>query len=282
MNCEDAMKLTYASVDGPISPGDEEKLTAHLQGCEECRTEFRRLNRLEDVLRSIPEPPVSKVRLEETVSAVSAEVRGRGRARGVGVWIAVAATILIAVGVGFLFGRRRATPSEGMPGSEVPELAVRGADLDAAREDGPIEVAAGAEEAAPRRADLLVERLVQADLALSEADGPGHKAVIFCGMSRDVLAELRESVSQSDVERVRVLGQGYTRLVRDGVLPSVKLASGEEDRERVSQVMGSLKGNCEVLGSLAAGIEDPERTLLAEALSVSEECLRETEGKLGL
>ena len=199
-----------------------------------------------------------------------------------GTWAAVAAAVLIAAGIGFVVGRRPATPTEQMPALEVPKLAAPGADIGGAREEGPAEVATGVEEAAPRPAGLLVERLVQAELALSEADGAGHKAVIFCAMSRDVLWELRESVSRSDAESARLLVQGYTRLVRDGVLPSVKLASGEQDRERVSQVMGSLKGNCEVLGSLAAGTEGPEHTLLTEALGASKECLREAEGKLGL
>ncbi len=289
MNCEDAMESICGGVDGPMSAGEDKRLSEHLRGCEKCRAESRKLNRLEEILRSVPEPPVSRARLGETLSAVSLEVHGRGRNSAayqrVRVWAAVAAAVVIAAGIGFLFGRSPVTPSndvtgaeEQVPAKEASRLTAAQTEVEPAREEEPVEPGFGSQEEAS--IIPLVEKLVQADLALSEAKGPGHKAVIFCAMCREVVAELQDSVDRSDIEGVRTLGRGYTRLVRDGILPNVKVATGDKDHDGVRQVIDSLKGNREVLGLLAARMEDHGRSLLAEALSASEECLSAAEGVL--
>lgn len=285
MKCEEAMELIYASLDGPASSGDEKNLGGHLQGCERCRTELRKLNRLEDILKSVPEPPVSRTRLGETVGAVSSELRGRRGRSSAALWAGVAAAAaVIALGTGlgwYTFGRRPAAPTEEVPALKSEELAARRIGESSGHEGGPAGAADSRADSAPLEGGLLVESLVRADLALSEADGPGRKAVIFCAMSRDVLSALRDSADRDDLEGLRALGQGYTRLLRDGVLPNVKSAGGEEDQKRVSDVTDSLKHNCELLGSLVARMGVRERALLTEALGVSEECLSAAEGMRG-
>lgn len=284
MKCEEAMELIYASLDGPASSGDEKDLSGHLRGCERCRTELRKLNRLEDVLKSVPEPPVSRTRLGETVGAVSSELRGRRGRPNTALWAGVAAAAVVALGTGlgwYTFGRRPAAPTEELPALKSEDLAAGRTGESPAREARPAGAPDSRGDAAPLEGGLLVERLVGADLALSEADGPGRKAAIFCAMSRDVLSALRDSADRDDLEGLRALGQGYTRLLRDGVLPNVKSAGGEEDRGTVSDVTDSLKRNCELLGSLVARTGVRERALLTEALGASEECLSAAEGVRG-
>lgn len=286
MNCEEAREVIYAGVDEPMSSGSEKKLDEHLRGCERCRAEFRELNRLEEVLRSVPEPPVPRARLRETANAVSLEVRARGRANAayqrVGVWVAVAAAVVIAVGVGLVAGLRLAPATKETPASRRGESVARKTGVSPVPESGAYEVGVSPEDGAPQQSDLLVEKLVQADLALSETDAPGQRAAILCAMSRDVLSALEDSVDRRDIEEVQALGQGYTKLVRDGVLPNVKLASEEKDREGVTEVADSLERNREVLGLLVAKAKGHERTLLAEALKASEECLNAAEGEAGV
>jgi hypothetical protein len=246
---------------------------------------MRKLTRLDNVLQSIPEPKIPRVRLEETVRAVSKKICGKRNQvtaihRSTGVWAAVAAIIVVAAGIGFLAGQHYATPQEKVPVLESPERPFQRTAIAPVEQGKDKKAPAAAEEVSRGHSDLLVDKLVQAELALSEMNKPGDKAAIYCAMSRDVLLELEAATRRSDVEETCTLTHGYTRLIRDGVLPNVMLASEDEDLKKVPNVIDSLEGNCDVLTLLVAGINGQERALLTEALSASKECLSASQRKL--
>jgi len=277
MDCQEAERLIYASVDGSASADDTARLAEHVRDCAACADDLRKLGRLEELLRAAPEPAVSRTRLPGTVEAVASEMGGMGRkavapegATG-GAWIyacLAAAMVALVAGVGYMLASR---PEPGT--DETPRLI--------AKDD-----AAKPEPASPatRAADgeRLVEKLVQAELALAETTRAGEKAVVFCGMSRDVVAALEASAGVGDDEAARQLGRGFARLVRGGVLPNVRLADANADRERVSRVVSSLKESSETLAALVNEAEGGRKSLFAEALKASEECLMVAEDKLGL
>lgn len=285
MNCEEAIRLIHISLDETLSRGDEAKLTEHLRVCEKCRVELRKGGHLEEVLRTIPEPVVSRARLKETVRSISSEFCARtshaGARHRAWPWAAVAAAVIIAALTGFLAGHYWVTPAEEAGAPQALEPTARGTGAGPTQKDVPQGTGTGEEKPAPRQRGMLVEKLVQADLALAEAQTPGHKAAIFCTMSDDVLSELQESLGSRDAEVTCTLAQAYTRLVRDGILPDMKLTSPDKEREIVSRVIDSLNGNCKVLGLLVAGAGGRERVLLTEALSVSVECLNAAEEMVG-
>ena len=99
-------------------------------------------------------------------------------------------------------------------------------------------------------------------------------------MSGDVLAELNILAGRGDEEATRVLGAGYAKLVRDGVLPNVRLARTPDDRPGLSRVVDSLRRDGKVLRGLVPKVGGEGRGLLAEALAASEECRGAAEQRL--
>lgn len=320
------MRLVDAGRDGPVSPLDGKEVALHLRGCARCAREKARGDRLEDALVGMPAPRTTRSRLGETVRAVREEVRGRGGRtsvgpggrRGLAIAVGVAASIVAAAGIGVLtLGRREPSGGDVSPDRRVavPEgETVRAPDRAAVRRGGGMETSKEEELAgspARERADVLsgsaadrgdplddlVEKLVRADLDLSEATGSGRKAVIFSAMSREVLSELRGLIGRADPavvtaglrsgaespgeEATRALGLGYAKLVREGVLANVRLAGAPEDRESLSQVIDSLRRDGEVLRVLVSRTRGEGRGLLAEALAASEECRDAAEGVMG-
>lgn len=312
MDCEEAMRLVDAGREGRSSPGDQKGLAEHLARCERCRAEKAKALRLDEVLRSVPAPRVERTRLKAALQAVRRQIRGRElierrKRRNLAVAIGLAASIVVAVGAAVLGlggpepGDRGAQPGRhaasrksrtirteervARRGGEVAPQREGEAPPAAAREHPPARAARSAVDRRPAGSsadwgDELVAKLVRADLELSEATGSARKAVIFSAMSGDVLAELKELAGRGDEDATRLLGAGYAKLVRDGVLPNVRLARAPDDRPGLSRVVDSLRRDGEVLRGLVSKARGGGRGLFAEALAASEECRGAAEQRL--
>jgi anti-sigma factor (TIGR02949 family) len=51
MNCNKAMVLMSAALDGELSPKEEEELAQHLAECPECRAEFQDAKKTKIIIR---------------------------------------------------------------------------------------------------------------------------------------------------------------------------------------------------------------------------------------
>ena len=51
MNCNKAMVLMSAAIDGELSPKEEEELAQHLAECPECRAEFQDAKKTKIIIR---------------------------------------------------------------------------------------------------------------------------------------------------------------------------------------------------------------------------------------
>ena len=55
-NCSEYRELISASLDGALTPEEQEKLDAHLSECPDCRTMWEQLSALEPELMELSEP----------------------------------------------------------------------------------------------------------------------------------------------------------------------------------------------------------------------------------
>lgn len=71
--CEEYMELISASLDGALSPAEQEKLTAHLASCAECQKLFDDLNALHAALTQLPPVEVPEGLKGRILDAVAKE-----------------------------------------------------------------------------------------------------------------------------------------------------------------------------------------------------------------
>ncbi|MBN1808952.1 MAG: hypothetical protein JW909_07760 [Planctomycetes bacterium] len=281
MDCEEALRMLYEGTD-ETAGGD---LADHLKQCEACRTEAQKLKRLEEVVGGVRPFRATRKRMAETIRLVEKEAAMGKTGIGVHVWggLAAAAAILLTAGVMHYGNVFRKTGTE--TASEQPVVATAAEPRTAAAR--PAEATASetrvadaadretiAGIAGPEEEDTdFVARLVQADLALAEAEGAVEKAVIFCDMSKEVLLVLKGSIARGDETETHGLGLGYRNLVNEGILANISLAEAGDDTKEAARIADAMETNCGVLKELVAGDTGRDRVLLAEALMESERCL---------
>lgn len=97
MNCEQAAQALSAELDGELSLSEKEKLSRHLESCEECRRLRQELFAAEHALRELPQEPCGDIR-----SCVMRRVRREPREKkvrknGALSALAIAAALVIVV-----------------------------------------------------------------------------------------------------------------------------------------------------------------------------------------
>lgn len=108
LDCEEALDLLEPFLDGDLSPGEEERLQAHLEGCASCAAELKLAGTVQRELRSLPHHDCPPEVLEKVRSA-----GGKVTAFPPGRWFsperlrvaAAAALLAVAIGAGAFFAR---------------------------------------------------------------------------------------------------------------------------------------------------------------------------------
>ena len=99
MNCEKALELMSAELDGALTEEEAAALQTHLEACPACRETYRQLHELDLLLQDgEPEPPAA---LRETVMR---QIRGEEKTKKRRAWIPAAA-IAAAAALVLLAGR---------------------------------------------------------------------------------------------------------------------------------------------------------------------------------
>lgn len=99
MNCEEALELLSARLDGELPPEEAERLQAHLAVCPACRAVEAAYGALNDDLAALAEEPPAAL-CENVMAAVRRERQtARSRRRGGVAVAAAAAALLLVLGV---------------------------------------------------------------------------------------------------------------------------------------------------------------------------------------
>lgn len=139
MNCENALPLLHAAVDGVISENDRADLDAHVGRCAACAARRGELSRLDAAFAAdrlaLPKPPAGlNARIAATIAAAPAPAPA-GRlvafmrmARP----LATAAAILLVAGAAFVMGRQTTQAGDSSVAVEIEkwraDAAAQGAD----------------------------------------------------------------------------------------------------------------------------------------------------------
>ena len=117
------------AVAGDLAPAAEERLRAHLRGCETCRAHYDRLSRVTEALAagvSVQATARERARLERALAAApapgtSAAVTTVSPSRVRAPWFIAGAVLAPAVALLLWFGRPSSTPhdGQGLPGADV-------------------------------------------------------------------------------------------------------------------------------------------------------------------
>jgi anti-sigma factor RsiW len=102
MNCERALDLLEAFIDGDLEDAATADFESHLEGCSACRTEMALARELRDQLRQLPRLDTPATVLEEVRARVAAErgesaLSGWVARRAAPLWMAAAAVLLAVV-----------------------------------------------------------------------------------------------------------------------------------------------------------------------------------------
>lgn len=108
LGCDEALEFLEPFLDGDLSPGEEERLRAHLEGCASCAAELDLARAVQRELRSLPLHDCPPEVLEKVRSA-----GGQVVAFPPGRWLsperlriaAAAALLAVAIGAGAFFAR---------------------------------------------------------------------------------------------------------------------------------------------------------------------------------
>lgn len=133
MNCRRARRLMHEVLDGDLT--QRPALDEHLGECRPCRTQWARLQRVQDVLAQTAGRPLEPVRLQRLTRASLAQIGAPGPeggiVSGVPAWMrfACAGAVMLAFAVGLVIGRS-AWPTEvvvtrTVPGPEIVGKTVR-------------------------------------------------------------------------------------------------------------------------------------------------------------
>lgn len=98
MNCEKAMELLSAKLDGELDASEEALLAEHLAQCPECRALEQELLSLDAALRTAEEEPPAEL-AENVMASVRRERIRRTNTRRVLIWAAAAAVLALFLGV---------------------------------------------------------------------------------------------------------------------------------------------------------------------------------------
>ena len=74
MHCRDVQQKLDLYARGELAPLDQAMIEAHLRTCETCQRELSRLQRLEELLNSVPAPPTPQGFAARVVAELGREV----------------------------------------------------------------------------------------------------------------------------------------------------------------------------------------------------------------
>ncbi len=141
MDCADVRERLSALLDNELEPAEHEAVTAHIGGCRECRREFDKLRRMDNLYRALPRaetPDDFEQRVRGSLQDGSSAVRLRfrqDRRQSFRLWpaLAAAAVLLIVTGVTMVLFKgatERYQLAEAPKGTPLAEQEGRTATLD--------------------------------------------------------------------------------------------------------------------------------------------------------
>jgi len=182
----------------------------HVAECQACAAELKRLQGLDDLLKRRAVPEADEDNLHETVDQVRAKLKARPRVVFLRWWIGAAAAAAVLLLAGWY------------------HLALRG---ERESTDGP---------EAPGPDAEFVERLVQANLAVAEANTPGERAKIFSHMAEVLCDHLVGAVASDDGEGAEFAAENFQKLVKDGVMANARLLTPTKDKQVLLALQSAL------------------------------------------
>lgn len=129
MKCRDARRALERRLDERLALEVGFQLDAHLEDCAPCRERLQRGDALDEALARMPEPPLDRLDVEHSVSAIRARLEAeRGvassappRRKVLLTWTAVAAAASLALAVAW--SQRDSAPEPMGPGASSPAVA---------------------------------------------------------------------------------------------------------------------------------------------------------------
>jgi hypothetical protein len=260
MNCSDAERLIYQEGDGELPPSQAGPLAEHAAGCEACAAARTGLRQIERALRAMPGParPLDPRRLEALVPPTTARP-GPRRALAAA---AIAALALAALAIGYWAGQSATETVPPAPARVAklpsPDLAPVPApvpvplpapvpeperapeptrDRAIARDPAPRPAPAPAPEPDPQPAPTretatplplrferidMVQRIVDAQLELAEADTPERRLPIMRRILADLLNECKAAAAERDLTALAEYVDSVEEFALNGLLPLVE------------------------------------------------------------
>lgn len=246
MNCEECRIVLLDGLES-LPRGEADAAREHLRECRECAAIAQRLSRLDQLVRNRAIPPAERARLAETIAQARLLARRpQARARRIVAmrWrLAAAAVALISSGVGFflLWGGHSASPPEGE----------------------------------------LLERLVEANLSLSEAGTPAEKTMIFGKMVGCFYDTLVQAAAAGDADEATFAADNFEKLLQQGVIAHARLLQGEELKQTLVPLQSNLVKYSTDAEALAAKSGSEVKGSIERVVAAAQSARKDAERILG-
>lgn len=247
MNCKDLEPLLASLGEGSLSPAEERRARAHLEGCGTCRAALARRGKLEQLLGTglaVPDPgeayfKAQRLRILQSAASPSsaadsgapaAPARIRRPSHGRYAWAAAAAILILAVGAATYFG--------------VPGLGAR----TPATASGPAVRPPGA-PALPRPEIPPVEGIPEAQRPILTAQKPPPPLTRPAPEAGPAVAG-QSAVPKVAPERTPTFGSGTSARLAAMTEEAVDIGLAETPRERVVALFGAAEARLGELGQV--------------------------------
>lgn len=104
MACDSKIDLIFKKIDGEITPEEDKLLSAHLRECDDCRCDYEKLTKIENVLLSIPEREIPKTFKTAVADKLRVNPKNKRRFGFRPLFTGLAACIVLALVVFTRFG----------------------------------------------------------------------------------------------------------------------------------------------------------------------------------
>lgn len=308
MTCDEVQSLLLQFDDGSGAPdGVFERAESHAAGCAVCADMVRKLRRLQDAVRSLPEPPQmlnsmleARLRFERqyadkvrgSAAATAAPRTSRRSWIGPARW-AAAAAILLALGGGtFAYVYHQQAQSRMLASSQAID---QGLGLNLSISEGESEAereklfAVGSQDfrqaidAGELRGDdrEFADRLLEGAKLLTVTPDPLGQADHFTRVA-DLLVTRMDNAARKNPKALAHLGQAYLNVANRGIHKNLDLAASSEltpeERRRLEKI---VQRNLVIQAKLQGVVRDnPDQAQVRKQLEQIDHRLRRLQQKL--